>query len=148
MASFGHFDHFLGPKMAQNRRFEAIPSMSHTIGVWVCGSSAKSAFQRSNRKLNRSYESRRSSQNVACGGSTSEPYFEYFFQFVEFELGTWWTGATSSFRNCPYMLRKVIGSAVLQIFVKSTIFHGKLILMPFRWHLEEFFQCITFLKQN
>ena len=73
MAILGYFDHFLGSKMAQNDRFGAKRSVSYTIGVWVCGLSAKSAFQRSKRFVDRPNESETSSQNVAFGESTSKP---------------------------------------------------------------------------
>ena len=100
MAIFGHFDHFWGSKMAQNDRFGAKRSMSCTIGVWVCGLSAKSAFQRSKRYFDRPNEREASSQNVAFGESTSEPEIIFLTRFADIGSMTWSTGAISRFRNC------------------------------------------------
>ena len=100
MAIFGHSDHFLGSKMAQNHRFGAKRSVSYTIGVWVCGSSAKSAFQRSKRYVSTMPTREASSQNVAFGESTSEPEIEFINRFADCGSMTWSTGAISSFRNC------------------------------------------------
>ena len=100
MAIFGHFDHFWGSKMAQNDRFGAKRSVSYTIGVWVCGSSAKSAFQRSKRYVDRPNESEARSQNVAFGESTLEPEIAFIYRFADFGSMTWSTGAISRFRNC------------------------------------------------
>ena len=100
MAIFGHFDHFWGSKMAQNDRFGAKRSVSCTIGVWVCGLSAKSAFQRSKRFVDRPNESEARSQNVAFGEPTLEPEIAFIYQFANFGSMTWSTGAISRFRNC------------------------------------------------
>jgi hypothetical protein len=118
MANFGHFDHFWGSKMAQNGRFDAKRSVSYISGMWVCGSSTKSAFQRSNRFVDRTNESEASSQNVAFGESTSEPYFGHFFRFEKRGSMTWSTGAKSRFRNCLQIFGRTYGSPVTELIVK------------------------------
>ena len=100
MAIFGHFDHFWGSKMAQNDRFGAKRSVRCTIGVWVCGSSARSAFQRSKRYVSTMPTREASSQNVAFGESTLEPKIAFIYRFADFGSMTWSTGAISRFRNC------------------------------------------------
>ena len=128
MAIFGHFDHFLSSKMAQNDRFGAKRSVSYTIGVWVCGTGAKSAFQRSKRYVDRPNESEARSQNVAFGESTLQPEIIFIYRFADCGSMTWSTGAISSFRNCLYIFRKTYGYRVQELIQKcnllSTLIQG------------------------
>ena len=60
--------------------------------------------------------------SVNWAGSASSPYFGYFFPFADCGSATCRTGATSSFRNCPYMFRNVFGWAVQELIVKMKFF--------------------------
>ena len=55
-------------------------------------------------------------------GSDSSPYLGYWHRFADFGLATCPMGATSSFRNCPYMFRNVVGWAVQELIVKMKFF--------------------------
>ena len=64
--------------------------------------------------------------SVNWAGTASSPYFGHWYRFADFGSATCQTGATSSFRNCPYMLRNVVGWPVQELIVKNEIF-GNLI---------------------
>ena len=60
--------------------------------------------------------------SVNWAGSASSPYFGHLYPFADFGSATCRTGATSSFRNCPYMLRNVVGWAVQELIAKMKFF--------------------------
>ena len=60
--------------------------------------------------------------SVNWAGSASSPYFGYWYRFADCGSATCRTGATSSFRNCPYMLRNVVGWAVQELIAKMKFF--------------------------
>ena len=60
--------------------------------------------------------------SVNWAGSASSPYFGHLYSFADFGSATCRTGATSSFRNCPYMLRNVVGWAVQELIAKMKVF--------------------------
>ena len=59
---------------------------------------------------------------VNWAGSASSPCFGYWYRFADCGSATCQTGATSSFRNCPYMLRNVVGWAVQELIAKMKFF--------------------------